>query len=243
MGDWSLLSRILEQVHEHSTAVGKVWLTVLFVFRMLVLASAAESAWGDEQSGFTCNTRQPGCEAVCYDRAFPISHVRLWVLQVVFVSTPSLAFVAHALHSVRRRRAEGEEGHEEGKVKIRGALLRTYVCCVLARSALELAFMAGQYLLYGIFLSPVYRCERPPCPNPTDCFVSRPTEKNVFVAFMGSVSALSLLLGLSELCYLLHRRLRAPAHPYPDGRAARGRRRANRHAQKRGQNQTTHVTV
>ncbi|GCC43859.1 gap junction alpha-5 protein-like [Chiloscyllium punctatum] len=223
MGDWSLLSRILEQVHQHSTAVGKVWLTVLFVFRMLVLGAAAESAWGDEQSGFSCNTRQPGCETVCYDRAFPVSHVRLWVLQVVFVSTPSLVFVAHALRSVRRQQeapAGGAPGRQGDKAQIRGALLGTYVCCVLARSALELGFLAAQYLLYGIFLSPVYRCERAPCPTPTDCFVSRPTEKNVFVAFMAAVSGVSLLLGLAELCYLGRRRLCPPTPeaqaPSPD---------------------------
>ena len=85
MGDWSFLGRLLENAQEHSTVIGKVWLTVLFIFRILVLGAAAEEVWGDEQSDFTCNTQQPGCENVCYDRAFPISHVRFWVLQIIFV--------------------------------------------------------------------------------------------------------------------------------------------------------------
>ncbi|MGH0153769.1 UNVERIFIED_CONTAM: hypothetical protein FKN15_025259 [Acipenser sinensis] len=79
MGDWTFLLKILEQVHEHSTVVGKVWLTVLFIFRMMVLGAAVENVWGDEQSGFTCNTQQPGCQNLCYDDAFPISHVRYWI--------------------------------------------------------------------------------------------------------------------------------------------------------------------
>ena len=35
MGDWSFLGRLLENAQEHSTVIGKVWLTVLFIFRIL----------------------------------------------------------------------------------------------------------------------------------------------------------------------------------------------------------------
>lgn len=89
MGDWNLLGSILEEVHTHSTIVGKIWLTILFIFRMLVLGAAAEDVWDDEQSAFTCNTQQPGCNNICYDDAFPISLIRFWVLQIIFVSSPS----------------------------------------------------------------------------------------------------------------------------------------------------------
>uniref|UniRef100_A0A3Q3J1Z6 Connexin N-terminal domain-containing protein n=1 Tax=Monopterus albus TaxID=43700 RepID=A0A3Q3J1Z6_MONAL len=101
MGDWNLLGKLLEKAQEHSTVVGKVWLTVLFIFRILVLSAATEKVWGDEQSGFTCDTKQPGCENVCYDITFPISHVRFWVLQIIFVSTPTLIYLGHILHLVR----------------------------------------------------------------------------------------------------------------------------------------------
>ena len=63
MGDWNLLGSILEEVHVHSTIVGKIWLTILFIFRMLVLGVAAEDVWEDEQTEFVCNTDQPGCKA------------------------------------------------------------------------------------------------------------------------------------------------------------------------------------
>lgn len=49
MGDWNFLGGILEEVHIHSTMVGKIWLTALFIFRMLVLGVAAEDVWSDEQ--------------------------------------------------------------------------------------------------------------------------------------------------------------------------------------------------
>lgn len=231
MGDWSFLGEFLEEVHKHSTVVGKVWLTVLFIFRMLVLGTAAESSWGDEQSDFRCDTRQPGCENVCYDKAFPISHIRYWVLQIIFVSTPSLLYMGHAMHTVRmeekKKIKEVKEGakanndsfrqHEyptvekseltcweegSGRIILRGTLLNTYVCSILIRTSMEVAFIVGQYMLYGIFLETLYVCHREPCPHPVNCYVSRPTEKNIFIIFMLAVAALSLFLSLAELYHL-----------------------------------------
>ncbi|NXH49183.1 CXA5 protein, partial [Dicaeum eximium] len=235
MGEWSFLGDFLEKVHKHSTVVGKVWLTVLFIFRMLVLGTAAESSWGDEQSDFMCDTQQPGCENVCYDKAFPISHVRFWVLQIIFVSTPSLVYMGHAMHTVRmeekRKMKEAElearenknggdtyyqqkcsvaeketklSGWDEagGQIILRGSLLNTYVYSILIRTAMEVAFIVGQYVLYGIFLETLYICQRAPCPHPVNCYVSRPTEKNVFIVFMLAVAVLSLFLSLAELYHL-----------------------------------------
>uniref|UniRef100_A0A3Q3F9W7 Gap junction protein n=1 Tax=Kryptolebias marmoratus TaxID=37003 RepID=A0A3Q3F9W7_KRYMA len=242
MADWSLLGNFLEEVQEHSTSVGKVWLTILFIFRILVLGTAAESSWGDEQEDFNCDTEQPGCENVCYDRAFPIAHIRYWVLQIVFVSTPSLIYMGHAMHTVRReerRRSREEEdgdgGREEedpgggegggekqgrngdkdeekdkgqtaGRVQLRGALLKTYILSILIRTIMEVVFLCLQYYLYGIFLNPLYVCRARPCPHPVNCYVSRPTEKNVFIVFMLAVSAVSLVLSVLELHHLSFQR-------------------------------------
>ncbi|XP_011487742.1 gap junction alpha-3 protein isoform X1 [Oryzias latipes] len=237
MGDWSFLGRLLENAQEHSTVIGKVWLTVLFVFRILVLGAATEEVWGDEQSDFTCNTQQPGCENVCYDEAFPISHIRFWVLQIIFVSTPTLIYLGHVLHIVRMedKRKEKEEEmrkankfHEEkellyrngddaggggkkekppirdehGKIRIRGALLRTYVFNIIFKTLFEVGFILGQYFLYGFHLKPLYKCARWPCPNTVDCFISRPTEKTIFILFMLVVACVSLLLNMLEIYHL-----------------------------------------
>lgn len=239
MGDWSFLGRLLENAQEHSTVIGKVWLTVLFIFRILVLGAAAEEVWGDEQSDFTCNTQQPGCENVCYDEAFPISHIRFWVLQIIFVSTPTLIYLGHVLHIVRmeekRREREEElrkagrhqEDHdplyhngvgdggggggkkekppirdEHGKIRIRGALLRTYIFNIIFKTLFEVGFILGQYFLYGFHLKPLYKCGRWPCPNTVDCFISRPTEKTIFIIFMLVVACVSLLLNLLEIYHL-----------------------------------------
>ncbi|KAL0969302.1 hypothetical protein UPYG_G00225270 [Umbra pygmaea] len=239
MGDWNLLGSILEEVHIHSTIVGKIWLTILFIFRMLVLGVAAEDVWDDEQSEFVCNTDQPGCKTVCYDQAFPISLIRFWVLQVIFVSAPSLVYMGHALYRLRalekerhQRRIQlkaelGEtealvEEHkriekelkkleEQRKVKkapLRGSLLRTYVIHILTRSVVEVGFILGQYILYGIGLEPLYKCERMPCPNSVDCYVSRPTEKTLFMVFMIVIAGVSLFLNVMEISHLGIRKIK-----------------------------------
>uniref|UniRef100_A0A3B4TZQ9 Gap junction protein n=1 Tax=Seriola dumerili TaxID=41447 RepID=A0A3B4TZQ9_SERDU len=239
MGDWNFLGGILEEVHIHSTMVGKIWLTILFIFRMLVLGVAAEDVWNDEQSDFICNTEQPGCRNVCYDQAFPISLIRYWVLQVIFVSSPSLVYMGHAIYQLRalekerhckkvalrreleavdvelaevRRRIEKEMRQlEQGKLNkapLRGSLLCTYVAHIVTRSVVEVSFMMGQFILYGHHLSALYKCEREPCPNVVDCFVSRPTEKTVFMMFMQAIACISLFLSLLEIMHLGYKRVK-----------------------------------
>ncbi|XP_064846466.1 gap junction protein, alpha 11 [Oncorhynchus masou masou] len=225
MGEWDLLGRLLDKVQSHSTVIGKIWLTVLFVFRILVLGSGAERVWGDEQSDFVCNTDQPGCENVCYDHAFPISHVRFWVLQIISVSTPTLVYLGHVLHIIHvekkvrekmKKQAQDEQANnflkkgykvpkysnDNGKINLRGRLLRSYVLHVLVKILLEVGFIVGQYYLYGFTLQARFICARFPCPHKVDCFLSRPTEKTVFIWFMLVVACVSLLLNLIELFYL-----------------------------------------
>ncbi|KAM9841965.1 gap junction protein alpha 10 a [Aulostomus maculatus] len=239
MGDWNLLGSILEEVHIHSTIVGKIWLTILFIFRMLILGAAAEDVWDDEQSEFVCNTDQPGCKSVCYDRAFPISLIRFWVLQVIFVSAPSLVYMGHALHCIRalekerhrkkiqlkeemdevelaldehkRMEKELRRLDEQRKVKkapLRGSLLRTYIIHILTRSVVEVCFILAQYILYGVQLEPLYKCERLPCPNSVDCYISRPTEKTIFMVFMIAIAGVSLFLNILEISHLGIRKIK-----------------------------------
>ncbi|XP_033991521.1 connexin 34.5 [Trematomus bernacchii] len=226
MGEWDLLGRLLDKVQSHSTVIGKVWLTVLFIFRIMVLRTGAEKVWSDEQSDFVCNTQQPGCENVCYDMAFPISHVRFWVLQIIAVATPKLLYLGHCLHvihlekKVKERMKKQAELDDQtslflrrtykipkytkstGKISIRGRLLRSYVLHLVAKIVLEVLFILGQYFLYGFTLAPRYECERSPCPHKVDCFLSRPTEKSVIIWFMLVSALVSLALSLVELFYL-----------------------------------------
>lgn len=261
---WSFLTRLLEEIHNHSTFVGKIWLTVLLVFRIVLTAVGGESIYYDEQSKFVCNSGQPGCENVCYDAFAPLSHVRFWVFQTILVATPSLMYLGYAVNKIARaeERAnsggsgrysqtkskksyvagrkphrgveEAEDDNEEDpmiyeaeggsdaggtakggekqvKVKVRhdgrqrikaDGLMRIYVIQLLARSVLEVAFLCGQYVLYGFAVPARFVCSDLPCPHSVDCFVSRPTEKTIFLLIMYTVSLLCLALNIWEMLHL-----------------------------------------
>ncbi|KAK5622886.1 Gap junction gamma-1 protein, partial [Crenichthys baileyi] len=235
---WSFLTRLLDEISNHSTFVGKIWLTVLIIFRIVLTAVGGETIYYDEQSKFVCNTQQPGCENVCYDAFAPLSHVRFWIFQVIMITTPTIMYLGFAMHKIarmddteyrpirnRKKRMpvvsrgavrdyeEAEDNGEEdpmiaeeiepdkpdkadksaemkhdGRRRIlRDGLIKVYVCQLLWRSAFEIAFLFGQYILYGFNVLNTFVCTRPPCPHTVDCFVSRPTEKTIFLLVMRAV--------------------------------------------------------
>ncbi|XP_008332660.1 gap junction gamma-2 protein [Cynoglossus semilaevis] len=260
---WSFLTRLLEEIHNHSTFVGKVWLTVLIIFRIVLTAVGGESIYSDEQTKFTCNTKQPGCDNVCYDAFAPLSHVRFWVFQIIMISTPSIMYMGYAIHKIARTSEEERRKHQrlrrravlhsrwrdshhledvlahehgdddaepmiyedplevqetrpeqlsntsknpskhDGRRRImQEGLMRMYVLQLMSRAIFEVAFLVGQYLLYGFRVDPLYVCNRIPCPHSVDCFISRPTEKTIFLLIMYVVSCLCLILNLCEMLHL-----------------------------------------
>uniref|UniRef100_A0A674NFQ6 Gap junction protein alpha 13.1 n=1 Tax=Takifugu rubripes TaxID=31033 RepID=A0A674NFQ6_TAKRU len=188
MGDWGFLFVLAGQSQSHSTVIGKIWMSVLFLFRIMVLGAGAESN-------------------VCYDWTFPISHIRFWVLQIIFVSTPTLVYLGHAMHIIHKENKLREKllspgcppllkvpkyTDEKGKVKIKGNLLGSYLTQLVFKILIEAAFIVGQYYLYGFIM----------------CYMSRPTEKTIFIIFMLVVGCVSLLLNVVEVLYLLCTRLK-----------------------------------
>ncbi|KAF3693753.1 Gap junction beta-1 protein Connexin-32 [Channa argus] len=214
--NWGAFYAVISGVNRHSTGIGRIWLSVIFIFRILVLVVAAESVWGDEKTGFTCNTQQPGCNSVCYDQFFPISHIRLWALQLILVSTPALLVAMHVAHrrhiekKILKRTGRSSpkelEHIKNQKFQITGALWWTYMISIIFRIIFEVAFLYIFYLIYPDFkMVRLVKCDSYPCPNTVDCFVSRPTEKTIFTVFMLAVSGVCVLLNLAEVVYLISR--------------------------------------
>ncbi|KAK3516294.1 hypothetical protein QTP70_009424 [Hemibagrus guttatus] len=183
------------EMQSHSTNIGKVWLTVLLIFRIMVLGGI-DKVWGDEQSNMVCNVMTPGCKNVCYDNKFPISHSRFWVLQIIFVTLPTLVYLGYTLHVIHkedklREKFAAKQGTKlpkytdaNGKLQYTGTLLRIYVSCLLMTILFEAGFICAQYYLYGFVMDSRVICEKDPCPHPIECFISRPTEKTIFILFM-----------------------------------------------------------
>nr|XP_033488279.1 connexin 36.7 [Epinephelus lanceolatus] len=265
MTEWTLLKRLLDAVHQHSTMIGRLWLTVMVIFRLLIVAVATEDVYTDEQEMFVCNTLQPGCSTVCYDAFAPISQPRFWVFHIISVSTPSLCFIIYTWHNLsklphnttqRQRQGLGDIpgqggpdvgqggerevydrscdsdscsirshkhlGHsladvleginiqslQRGHVVSGGVLSKCYVFHVCLRAVLEVGFVLAQWKLFGFQVPVHFLCTSAPCSQPVDCYVSRPTEKTIFLLFMFCVGVFCILLNLLELNHLGWKKIR-----------------------------------
>ncbi|XP_030069918.1 gap junction delta-2 protein [Microcaecilia unicolor] len=264
MGEWTILERLLEAaVQQHSTMIGRILLTVVVIFRILIVAIVGETVYEDEQTMFVCNTLQPGCNQACYDKAFPISHIRYWVFQIIMVCTPSLCFITYSLHQSAKQQKRRystvflslDRDHDytkrnnskkiknnfvngvlqntenstkeaepdclevknnpnpisrlsKSKMKCQEGISRFYIIQVVFRNALEIGFLVGQYFLYGFNVHSMFECDRYPCIKEVECYVSRPTEKTVFLLFMFAVSGLCVVLNLAELNHLGWRKIK-----------------------------------
>lgn len=227
------------------------------------MAIVGETVYEDEQTMFICNTLQPGCNQACYDKAFPISHIRYWVFQIILVCTPSLCFITYSVHQAAKQRdrrysflypmmerdysrestrklrningilvqhSDSGGGKDEpdclevkeipnaprgllhgksSKVRRQEGISRFYIIQVVFRNALEIGFLAGQYFLYGFSVPGIFECDRYPCLKEVECYVSRPTEKTVFLVFMFAVSGICVVLNLAELNHLGWKKIKA----------------------------------
>uniref|UniRef100_A0A8C8SB39 Gap junction protein delta 3 n=1 Tax=Pelusios castaneus TaxID=367368 RepID=A0A8C8SB39_9SAUR len=165
MGEWSFLSSLLDEVQEHSPMVGRFWLVVMLIFRILILATVGSDMFEDEQEEFACNTLQPGCKQVCYDKAFPLSHYRFWVFHIVVLSAPAVLFVIYSMHQRAKTGPGGQDGHPRVPPGPRSRHVRAfYLLNVAGRILAETGFLVGQWLLYGFRVEPHFTCVRPPLP-------------------------------------------------------------------------------
>lgn len=58
-----------------------------------------------------------------------------------------------------------------------------------------------------IFSFRLSKCSLDPCPNTVDCFISRPTEKKIFMLFMVVSSTLCIFMCICEMIYLIGKRI------------------------------------
>lgn len=178
--------------------LGRLWLLLMLVFRMLILGTVASDMFDDEQEEFSCNTLQPGCKQVCYDHAFPISQYRFWVFHIVLISTPALVFLMYAMHHHKKHQVllQGSIG-EILAAKRDHHLKRLYLVNVAFRMLSEVGFLIGQWKLYGFRVEARFPCSHFPC------FTSRPMEKTVFLLFYFAIGILSVVSSLAEFIHIL----------------------------------------
>lgn len=196
MAEWGFLSALFNSLQGHSPMLGRFWLLLMLIFRIVILGTVASDLFDDEQDEFACNTLQPGCKQVCYDMAFPISQYRFWVFHIVLISTPSLLVLVYTMHHQNKKNSKFDRGSGED-VHFR----RLYVINVLFRILAEVGFLVGQCLLYGFKVEAQFPCSRFPCPYTVDCFTSRPAEKTIFLYFYFVVGVIAALFSCAELLH------------------------------------------
>ncbi|KAK3528575.1 hypothetical protein QTP70_003748 [Hemibagrus guttatus] len=188
----------------HSPMLGRLWLLLMLVFRMLILGTVASDMFDDEQEEFSCNTLQPGCKQVCYDHAFPISQYRFWVFHIVLISTPALVFLMYAMHHHKKHQVLLQDATiSRLEAKWDFHLKRLYLVNVAFRMLSEVGFLIGQWKLYGFHVEAQFLCSRFPCPHTVDCFTSRPMEKTVFLLFYFVIGILSVVSSLAEFVHII----------------------------------------
>ncbi|XP_043957988.1 gap junction delta-3 protein-like [Gambusia affinis] len=202
MGEWGFLGSVFDNLQAHSPMLGRFWLFLMLVFRILILGTVASDLFEDEQTEFSCNTLQPGCKQVCYDKAFPISQYRFWVFHIVLIATPSIVFLMYATHHNNKKasRPKSKRSSFQNYVDDR-RLRRLYIVNVIFRIIAEVGFLVGQCKLYSFEVPAQYPCDRFPCPYTVDCFTSRPMEKTIFLYFYFGVGVLSAFSSIVELFY------------------------------------------
>ncbi|XP_039269268.1 gap junction alpha-3 protein-like [Styela clava] len=97
---WHLMEKLIEQSGEHSTLIGKFWVTSVFILRLLIATAIADDVWKDGQDDFVCNTLSPGCLNVCYNEFSPVVVSRYWMLQILFTTLPSMIFIVYTAHKL-----------------------------------------------------------------------------------------------------------------------------------------------
>lgn len=200
MGEWGFLGGLFDSLQSHSPMLGRFWLLLMLVFRILILGTVASDLFEDEQEEFACNTLQPGCKQVCYDMAFPISQYRFWVFHIVLIATPSLVFLMYAMHHHNKRTTNAKYNqisNQDYREELR--LKRFYFVNVAFRIVAEIGFLIGQWFLYGFKVEAQFPCSRFPCPYTVDCFTSRPAEKTVFLCFYFIVGIIAAISSCVEL--------------------------------------------
>jgi len=93
MSAYGLVDQYAKKILKYSTPVSHAWWTVNFVFRMFVVGTLGGGIYGDEQGVFKCDTQQPGCNQMCFNRFSPMQHPRFWGFQVLFCTLPSVIFI------------------------------------------------------------------------------------------------------------------------------------------------------
>ncbi|XP_023184930.1 gap junction gamma-1 protein-like isoform X2 [Xiphophorus maculatus] len=217
---WSFLTRLLDEISNHSTFVGKIWLTPgcenvcydafaplshvrFWIFQVIMITTPTIMYLGFAMHKIARMDDTEYRPIRNKKKRMPIvSRGAVRDYEEAEDNGEEDPMIAEEIEPDKPEKKEKETKHDGRRQILRDGLMKVYVCQLLWRSAFEIAFLFGQYFLYGFEVIPSYICTRSPCPHTVDCFVSRPTEKTIFLLVMYVVSFLCLFLTVLEILHL-----------------------------------------
>lgn len=72
--NWNSIEQYISKARLYATSFGQIWWIIIAMFRLIVIVAVASSVYGDEQGAFKCDTLQPGCSSVCFNRFSPMHY-------------------------------------------------------------------------------------------------------------------------------------------------------------------------
>jgi len=97
---WNIIESFVDQYGSSVNNVGKYWITMFNVLRLMFLFSIVSPSWSDED--LVCDTGAPGCAKLCTNEFFPFSPIHLWELQMIAVMLPVITFVSYSGWKIER---------------------------------------------------------------------------------------------------------------------------------------------
>lgn len=86
------LSKFVNGIRGYTVLSGQLWGLCTMVFRLFIVGAIGSSVYGGDFKDFVCDTSQPGCNNVCFNRFSPMNHIRFWSFQLLFVCCPVIFF-------------------------------------------------------------------------------------------------------------------------------------------------------
>ncbi|KPP59785.1 hypothetical protein Z043_122263 [Scleropages formosus] len=189
-GQSSLLYGLFDSLHPRSPLLGRFWVLLLMLLRIVLLGTVASNLFADDSMELTCNAAR-----LVVSFLFPISMYRLWISQAALTATPTFFFLVYATHHKNKANAR-EDLH----------LHRLYVVNVACRLLTELVLLFIRCWFYGFKVEGVLRCTAIPCPHAVNCFLFKSSEKTFLLRFFFAVGLLLVASNIAELVQLVRRR-------------------------------------
>merc|ERR1711939_889930 len=98
---------------KYSTPIGTMWVFITMVFRVIPIGAIGAKLYHDGHKEFTCDTKMPGCEVVCYSEYLPMTLDRFWHVELIFILSPSIFFYAFASYQASKYGPKKEKKEEE----------------------------------------------------------------------------------------------------------------------------------